>query len=349
MKRFLIPSVLIILFSTVFVIIGLLLKKEVYLISYKADNVNVIGKHILQKNRNSDEYDIVKVNNKKLKILKDVGEAYMDRFGLSKEDMQIIKDLGVDVIEGNFDICASDEDVQYLLNLCNEYDIKIIMPAGSGEAEWGYECDMEPFSEDQKPVWSSENVREWINKWKNNPAVYAWDISNEAGSVFPNPSEKNMLTKEQLQQAYSDVKSIDPAHPIMIRMNGWFFYDYEEDFFRSGNPFGKGIADIVMINAYSNVDVYFDDFVQVVVSRAVKNITEIDNNISIIISLGIWGEEPLWKRPSMQNLQREINMVESYQNLLGIAFFKYGAKNSEWYLPDETLGAPELLGAINEK
>src|SRR3990167_8958472 len=49
-------------------------------------------------------------------VLKDVGEAYMVRFGLTQKDFTDIKSAGFDVIEGNFDICAKDDDVRFFLD-----------------------------------------------------------------------------------------------------------------------------------------------------------------------------------------------------------------------------------------
>jgi hypothetical protein len=279
------------------------------------------------------EEDIVNKKDK-LIILKDVGEAYLDNFGLKENDYILMHDMNIDIIEGNFDICATNSDVQNFLDNSYKYNIKTIMPAGSGEAEWGYECDVTSFPKDQKPSWQKEKVLEWIKKWKDHPAIYAWDISNEAGSVFPNPSSSNMLSNKQLKQAYDDIKSIDKVHPIMIRMNGWYFYDFNNNFFRNGNPFQKDIADIVMVNAYSNVSEYFEDFVYTVTNRAIKSIKEIDSDVSIAISLGLWEEPPLWVRPNTKNTLREIEILRNTQSVQSIAFFKYGAKESEWYLPD---------------
>lgn len=298
----------------------------------KKDNSIITNDEINNNNKQLD-IDPNPVESNKVKVLKDVGEAYMDNFGLTDTDFLTIKNLGIDIIEGNFDICATDEDVKYLLDKSLQYNIKVIMPAGSGEAEWGYECDKDPYPSTQKPTWNKDAVVNWINKWKYHKAIHSWDISNEAGSVFPNPSEDNMLTLEQLKQAYADVKATDSSRPIMIRMNGWYFYDYDSNFFRIGNPFGNKVADIVMINAYSNVDEYFTDFVQTVTERAYNSIKQIDPKSEIYISLGTWKEPPLWVMPDINNLNKELQYLISNSNVKGIAYFKYGAENSEWYLP----------------
>lgn len=277
------------------------------------------------------------------KILKDVGEAYMDNFGLTDADFQNMSKAGITIIEGNFDICATDEDVHYILSKSAQYGMKVIMPAGSGEAEWGYACDEEPYAASQKPVWQSGLVTAFINKWKNNPAVYAWDTSNEAGSVLPN-SEKYKLTVPQLQTAYSDVKNADPKHPVMIRMNGWFFYDNDKDFFPDGNPFGTGVADIVMVNAYSNVEDYYPDFVRTVMRRSQTTISQIDSHISYIAALGVWSEPPLWVLPTPDQLSHDIYAAQNTKQPASLAFFKYGAKDSEWYLPKD---APQLWKIIS--
>lgn len=125
----------------------------------------------------------------------------------------------------------------------------------------------------------------------------------------------------------------DPSRPIIIRMNGWVFYENEDDFFNTENPFGKHVADIVMVNAYSNVEDYYSDFVDTVTSRAIQSIKAVVPNTKIIISLGTWEELPLWHKPKLNNLKNDFNNLNKY-DLEGIAYFKYGAKDSEWYLPD---------------
>lgn len=292
----------------------------------------------------------------KLTIMKDVGEAYMDKFGLTENDFKLLRDAHITVIEGNFDICASVSDVTFFLNQSRKYGLKVILPAGSGEAEWGYGCDQDSYPKDQKPVWMKEAVIAWIDKWKNHPAVYAWDISNEAGSVFPNASwyneengtvpDADYITEKQLKMAYTDVKMADPTRPIMIRMNGWFFYDYEKDFFRAGNPFGKNVADIVMVNAYSNVDDHSPQFVTTVSTRAKQALWKVDPEVKIVIALGAWKEEPLWLLPSKDQFLNDTKQVTTQSDIIGIAYFKYGAKNSEWYLPDKQYGAPHLFEVI---
>ncbi|MBP6913678.1 MAG: hypothetical protein KBC00_03650 [Candidatus Levybacteria bacterium] len=279
------------------------------------------------------------------KILKDVGEAYMENFGITDNDFSILKNAKVDIIEGNFDICEEEKDVLYFLDRAHQYNLKVILPAGAGEAEWGYECDLENYPEDQKPQWQSEKVTSFINKFKNHPALYAWDTSNEAGSVLPNADGKHYLTLLQLQDSYKDVKNTDPNHPVLIRMNGWFFYDYTNNFFRQGNPFGKNVADIVMINAYSNVDDYYPDFVTTVAQRSISEIEKIDKNIQFIIALGAWSEPPLWTFPSMENFDKDISQVKKLGTKIDIAFFKYGANNSGWYLPQN---APFLWKKIKD-
>ncbi|MBI4068517.1 hypothetical protein HY413_03905, partial [Candidatus Kaiserbacteria bacterium] len=147
-----------------------------------------------------------------LAFLKDVGEAAYDHFGLTREDFLAIKNAGFDVVEGNFDICASDADVKFFLDSAESAGLKVILNAGAGEAEWGYPCDGN-FVPGQKPVWQKEKVRAWIGKWKNHPALYAWDTSNEDGGTFPfgtggvepDPDweTKYALSTWQLHEAYA--------------------------------------------------------------------------------------------------------------------------------------------------
>lgn len=277
-------------------------------------------------------------------ILKDVGEPYLERFGLSPADFNNIKAAGFDIISGNFDICATPSDVLLFLQGAHTLGFKVIMTAGAGEAEWGYPCD-ENFDSTLKPVWQKELVQAWVKRWAYHPAIYAWDISNEDGQNFPNAGGVNenwategyALTTKQLQTAYRDVKEADPTRPVMIRMNGWFFYDHDSNFFRAGNAFGSGIADIVMINAYSNIGDYLNDFVGTVSARANNSITAIEPGAKIIISLGTWEEPPLWFTPSLVNLKNDVSQVNKIDNLLGVAVFKYGAEESDWWMPRDAL------------
>ncbi|MBI2004814.1 hypothetical protein HYS79_01470 [Patescibacteria group bacterium] len=291
-----------------------------------------------------------------LAILKDVGEAVYDHFGLTQKDFSAIKEAGFDVIEGNFDICAGREDVQYFLDSARDAGLKVILNAGAGEAEWGYTCD-DNFIPGQKPVWQSEKVKQWVAAWKGHPALYAWDTSNEDGGVFPfgtggiqpDPQweTKFALSAAQLGQAYLDVKSVDLAHPVMIRMNGWYFYDYADDFFRPGNSFANNVADIVMVNAYSNVDEYFPDFVSTVMLRATRSIYAIDPKVVFIPSLGVWEEPPIWVKPTTAHLINDYTQALKTENLIGVAFFKYGAKEGDgWYLPDSARGDATLWRTI---
>lgn len=272
-------------------------------------------------------------------MLKDVGEPFMDNFGLSEEDFELMKQSGVKLLGVSFDICAGDKEVQTFLDRAKKYDMKVILPAGAGEAEWGYTCDTEA-SATQKPHWNRQDVVQWVHKWKAHPALYGWDTSNEAGGNFPN-AEKGVayfLSLDQLQQAYADVKKTDPNHPILIRMNGWFFYDNDDNFFRAGNPFGKGVADIVIVNAYSNVEDYYDDFVGTVTNRAMTSIRDIAPNTSFIIALGGWEELPLWRKPSIEHFDHDFNEARK-RDPVAIAVFKFGAKGSEWWMPKSN---PEL-------
>ena len=289
-------------------------------------------------------------------ILKDVGEAAYDHFGLTQKDFSAIKEAGFDVIEGNFDICAGSEDVQYFLDSSYNAGLKVILNAGAGEAEWGYSCD-DNFIHEQKPLWQGAKVKQWVATWKGHPALYAWDTSNEDGGTFPfgtggvepDPQweTKFALSAAQLGQAYSDVKSVDQVHPVMIRMNGWYFYDYDEDFFRPGNSFGKNVADIVMVNAYSNVDEYFPDFVSTVLLRATRSIYAIDPKVTFIPSLGVWEEPPIWVKPTTAHLTNDYNQALKTENMVGVAFFKYGAPEGEdWYLPSNARGDAVLWKTI---
>ncbi len=283
-------------------------------------------------------------------MLKDVGEPNLDRFGLAPADFNRMKASGATIIEGNFDICANPSDVLVFLEGAEDAGLRVVLPAGAGEAEWGYDCDGTHTST-QKPEWQKAVVQAWVKKWSYHPALYAWDTSNEDGQNFPNAQRVGddwakqgyAVSLPQLQQAYTDVKEADPKHPVMVRMNGWFFYDYDSNFFRTGNAFGAGVADIVMVNAYSNVENYFPDLVTTVASRAQTAVNAVTPNARIIVSLGAWAESPLWYLPSMQHFLADIEHAKKTKNLRAIAIFKYGAEGSEWFMPKDAKAIWEKL------
>jgi len=285
-------------------------------------------------------------------MMKDVGEPFLDYFGLTEKDFGIIADAGVNLIESPIDICASDEDVQYLLDQSLTHHLRVILPAGAGEAEWGYECDAPLYPSNQQPIWQKIAVGGWVNKWKSHPAVYGWDISNEAGLNFPNGGEEDgfFLTVAQIRQAYADVKSFDPTRPIVIRMMGWDFYEHSQNPFGEQNPYSKNMADIVMINAYSNVEDYYEDFVPLVTERAISSLRTVTPNVKICIALGVWEELPLWHKPALSNLEQDIQSLNKFnQDIYIRAFFKYGAAGGDWYLPSPNKGYPEVLSLLSQR
>ncbi|MFC1727361.1 hypothetical protein ACFL0Y_02455 [Patescibacteria group bacterium] len=283
-----------------------------------------------------------------VKILKDVGEPSLENFGLTDQDFEMIAESGFEVIESNFDLCASEDEVLYFLDQSHQHGLKVILNAGSGEAEWGYACD-EEYSPGQRPRWQESLVSLWVNRWKNHPALFAWDIANEAGGNFPNAEDRSIrVTLSQLKEASQSVRAVDPGHPIMIRMNGWFFYDEVDDFFGLENPFGQGVADLVMINAYSNVEDYYPDFIETVMGRATTSILEVDPKVKIIGAIGAWEEPPLWYRPSSEQLSNDLEQMGKVINLYGIAFFKYGARESQWFWPDSEQGDARLWQLVSK-
>ncbi len=98
-----------------------------------------------------------------------------------------------------------------------------------------------------------------------------------------------------------------------------------------------------MVNAYSNVEDYFDDFVSTVTSRAELSVQAIDPTVKLIVALGAWQEKPLWYLPTSAHLAKEMDEIRHKKELLGIAYFKYGAKGSEWYMPSDATQLFELI------
>ncbi len=257
---------------------------------------------------------------------------------VSDEDLDSLARLGIAVIEGEWGMDeATPAGALQLLDRVAERKMKLIVNF-SDEAGWGYGSE-EKTPLDQKPVWQRERVEGYIRLIKHHPAIFGYDISNEAGENLPN-GIRYRITETSLKAAVVSVRNMDPTRPIIVRMHYWDKIDGD---FTTANPFTSGIADIVILNLYSNysedqktplIKNMIRDFGKVLVGK----IRAVDPKVKIWISLAAFRELPLFIKPTAENLTRDLTEALKINGISGISFFGWGPERYPdeppgWYLP----------------
>lgn len=263
---------------------------------------------------------------------------------IDDKDLNLISQMGFSVLaseEGVNDI--DTEEMKHTLDRIYKHGLKMIVDAGFSSGAWGYKEDGSDDPE-QEPVWQKEKMQNWVLELKDHPAIYGWDISNEAGENLPN-GNRYRISLAQLKQASIDIRQIDSTRPVMIRMHYW---DEEDGDFGRQNPFAPEIADIVMLNLYSNYSLdgqtaLLPDMVNDSAKILIDKIAAIDPNVKIWLSLAAFEEQPMFLNPSVTGIRQDIQSVLKLANIESIGFFGWGEPMSNWYLPRD---GKEILSAI---
>ncbi len=257
---------------------------------------------------------------------------------VSDEDLARIHELGISVISGEWGMDdIGPAEVLGLLDRVQAHQLKIVINFSDGSA-WGYAEDGSD-TPDQKPVWQTEKVQLYLKQIKHHPAIYGYDISNEAGENLPNGQDIR-ITSAQLRGAAQDVRAIDPGRPISMRMHYWDAADTDFDW---KNPFVSGVVDIVMLNLYSNYtqDGYSPALPTMIADTGqhlIDKIHAVDPYVRIWVALAAFREEPQFVTPSPADLQRDIKAALALKGVDNIGFFGWGperfpTQGQGWYLP----------------
>ncbi len=277
--------------------------------------------------------------NQKLLHMKLVGS------GISDADLDKLKEMGFSVLNGEWGMDAlSATQLLTLLDRMHARGLKFIVNLSDGAA-WGYASGMIP-PPGQAPRWQAERIKSYVEQIRHHPAIYAYDISNEAGENLPNGAQKR-ITLEQMRQAATDVRALDGKRPILVRMHYW---DDEDGDFTWKNPFGSGIADIVMLNLYSNYSldgerVLLPDMVRESAQELVDKIRAVDGDVRVWISLAAFEDRPTFLKPSVAEIQRDAIAAASVEGVESIGFFGWGAPARSWYLPRDGAGLLDFMRA----
>lgn len=251
---------------------------------------------------------------------------------VTSEELKQIKDAGFDIVSTSWGVEQDPLEARKFFDNAEQVGLKVITDAGFSYYAWGYTDEDWLALKAKPPVWQKELVQNWVKTLKDHPAIYAWDISNEAGENFPTAKlglhdVHDSITLEQLRQATEDVLEIDSTRPLLIRMHPW---DISKPSFWKDNPFEKGLADIVMLNIYSNFvhdgksnPNLIDEFGQF----NVDEILSVDPDTKVWFALAVFEEEPTFKRPTPDELRNDIQTSLRLDNVEGIGFYRWSHSN----------------------
>lgn len=266
---------------------------------------------------------------------------------VSQEDFEAMRSAGIEIVTMNWGMETSVSEAKEFLDKARASGLKVVLDGGFSQTAWGFtDDDWDSLPKGKKPIWQREKVQSWVKALKDHPAVFGWDISNEAGMNLPsgNRAENSewpdsAVTLRQLKQARADVLEIDPDKPILIRMAPW---DLNESPFGSDNPFASAIADIVMLNIYSNYapgyQIEQPNEVEESGPEYIKAIKKRDPKVKIWVALGAFEEPGVFQRPAANELARDIESAMKLPYIAGLGFYLWGpvylSNNETWYLPE---------------
>jgi hypothetical protein len=262
---------------------------------------------------------------------------------VSNADLDAMQKLGVNVVGGEWGMDeAKPEAIAKLMDRILARKMKLIINFSDGSA-WGYREDGTD-SPDKRPVWQSGRIARYVKILMLHPALFGYDISNEAGENLPN-GEKFRITLKDMRLAGASIRAIDAKHPLILRMRYWDEYDRD---FTEKNPFEKGIADIAMLNLYSN---YSENGKQPLLpgmiandgQKLVNKIKKADPKIKIWISLSAFRENPDFLLPAPDNFKRDLSSTMKIKGISGVGFFGWGPERYPENRPDGTCREMEKI------
>ncbi len=152
-------------------------------------------------------------------------------FGLAKK-------LGVNAIRR---WGKSDYD-DLMLDKASEYNLKVVM---------GYwlPVDTDYLEDDYTKETLLERIKEYVNAYKQHPALLAWNIGNEVIILGKKDEEERVAFAKFLEEVCQEVKKIDPDHPLIYAGAGPTALRYIKDYTPS--------LDIYGFNFYGGVPVAY--------------------------------------------------------------------------------------------
>jgi hypothetical protein len=266
---------------------------------------------------------------------------------LPQQDFIDMKNAGIDVLGTEWGMEEDVSRARGFLDHAQKAGLKVVMDGGFSYTAWGFtDDDWDRLPKGKKPAWQKGRVQNWVMALKDHPAISAWDICNEFGENLPSGADipnsgwpQSMITPEQISHARADVLAIDSTRPIVARMHGWDMGQmpkYVQELLNSKT------ADIISLNLYSN---YLENgklqWPSVIADGGayfVNALKKEDPGIVVWMSLAAFEYAPIFQRPTVSSLARDVREALLLHGVDGIIFFCWGPVNqwddkSNWYLP----------------
>ncbi len=122
-----------------------------------------------------------------------------------------LKNMGVNAIRN----WGCGNDTQLLLDTAAKYDVKVLLGIWMRHGRSGAEGDdnFNYVNDDKGKENQFNDAIKWVNKFKDHKALLGWGIGNEVILNIGSEEEKVAYAKF-LEKVCSEVKKIDPNHPI---------------------------------------------------------------------------------------------------------------------------------------
>jgi hypothetical protein len=264
------------------------------------------------------------------------------------QDFHKMKEAGINILTTEWGMEEKPEKAKAFLDKAHNAGLKVVMDAGFSYPAWGFTVDdFDKLPPDKRPVWQKSRVQEWVKEFKDHPAVFGWDMCNEYGENLPSGAfskdtewPDTAITLEQLRQARQDILQINPDKPVMIRMNQQSF---EEPFGGIEGNFSPNIAEVVMLNLYSNYlrngSLLWPTIIEDIAQYDVDVLTGIDPDVNIWISLAAFEDIGLFQKPTPEMLLNDFEDTLQVSGINGVGFFSWGpaidySTGRIWYLPE---------------
>lgn len=213
-----------------------------------------------------------------------VSDAQLDEFNT----------LGINTIHSFNIVSWPDKQIKEYLDRAAAHGIHVIAYIG--------------FVKSSSPGWiyDKERAKEFINKWKNHPAILAWHILDEP---------INRYSKSFQEEIYQFVKSLDTERPVMISFNGGPAHQWRE-------YFTEEAFDILDIHRYPNPELNREEEL---IKGFLKARTK---NYPVIVTLRAFNG-PKWVDLPSGSIKAQFNLFKKHNLRNNIAF--YG-----WHLSPNT-------------
>ena len=136
-------------------------------------------------------------------------------------------------------------ELDWEMSLANQYKAKVILTVGLRQPRWP-ECHPPAWVNTSAPMstWEPQLLsfmRNVINRYKNNPALEAWQLENEY--FLKGFGTCTNFSRSRLNSEFNLLKKLDPTHPVIIgRSNNAL-----------GIPLGSPTPDFYGISIYKRV------------------------------------------------------------------------------------------------